>query len=363
MSDPNLKRLIEISKRPGNDECCDCTATDPEWASYNLGIFVCTNCAGIHRKMGSHISKVKSMRLDRWTDEQIQLMNGMGNIKARTYYEQHVPIAYKNPKPRDCHVLKEQWIQAKYEREEFIYPEKQVYNTGQLEMYLSKRGKEDEKFYPRKFVLDDIKDTVVYYVKENKEPKAVIRLSELNVTFAPEKIGHPNGLQLSYFKDGSTRNLYVYTLNGKDIVDFYTAIRVAKLNRLKVAFPDANDAELLHRLTRDFLKEGYLYKTGPRISDSYKKRWFTLDDRKLMYTDSPLNAYARGEVFLGHSSDNFQVQQGVPHGCRDQGFSFTVRTPNRVFVLSADTFAERQEWMQAIDSVFNKPLTPQDNSR
>lgn len=260
-------------------------------------------------------------------------------------------------------MLKEQWIQAKYEREEFINPEKQVYNTGQLDMYLWKRGKEDEKFHPRKFVLDDIKDTVVYYVKEHKDPKAVIRLSELNITFVPDKIGHPNGLQLCYFKDGSTRNLYVYAPSGKDIVDFYTAIRVAKLHRLSVAFPDAKESELVHRLTRDFLKEGYLYKTGPKISDSYKKRWFTLDDRKLMYTDSPLNAYARGEVFLGHSTDHFRVLQGVPPGSRDQGFSFTVHTPHRTFLLSADTFAERQEWIQAIESVFNKPLTPQDNSR
>ena len=43
----------------------------PRWASWNLGIFLCIRCAGIHRNLGVHISKVKSVNLDSWTAEQI----------------------------------------------------------------------------------------------------------------------------------------------------------------------------------------------------------------------------------------------------------------------------------------------------
>ena len=43
----------------------------PRWASWNLGIFLCIRCAGIHRNLGVHISKVKSVNLDTWTPEQI----------------------------------------------------------------------------------------------------------------------------------------------------------------------------------------------------------------------------------------------------------------------------------------------------
>lgn len=43
---------------PGNDACAECGASEPEWASLNLGILVCIECSGVHRKLGVHISKV-----------------------------------------------------------------------------------------------------------------------------------------------------------------------------------------------------------------------------------------------------------------------------------------------------------------
>lgn len=43
---------------PGNDQCAECSASDPDWASLNLGILVCIECSGIHRNLGVHISKV-----------------------------------------------------------------------------------------------------------------------------------------------------------------------------------------------------------------------------------------------------------------------------------------------------------------
>ena len=47
--------------------------TGPRWASWNLGVFLCIRCAGIHRNLGVHISRVKSVNLDSWTTEQIEV--------------------------------------------------------------------------------------------------------------------------------------------------------------------------------------------------------------------------------------------------------------------------------------------------
>lgn len=60
--------------------------------------------------------------------------------------------------------------------------------------------------------------------------------------------------------------------------------------------------------------------------------------------------------------DGYSVRVGVPPGTRDQGFSFTLRTPERSYNLSAATDDDRDDWIQAIDSVLERPLTPQDSS-
>lgn len=70
---------------------------DPEWASYNLGIFICTRCAAIHRGLGAHISKVKHVKLDCWEDSQLERMKEVGNNTANLKYESRVPVCYRRP--------------------------------------------------------------------------------------------------------------------------------------------------------------------------------------------------------------------------------------------------------------------------
>jgi hypothetical protein len=65
--------LSELKKQQCNQFCADCEAAYPDWASVNLGVFVCLRCSGLHRQVGTHISKVRSTTLDTWTPEQIQV--------------------------------------------------------------------------------------------------------------------------------------------------------------------------------------------------------------------------------------------------------------------------------------------------
>lgn len=74
------------------------------------------------------------------------------------------------------------------------------------------------------------------------------------------------------------------------------------------------------------------------------------------------DAHPKGEIFLGHMLDGYSVRVGVAPGTRDQGFSFTLRTPERTYNLSATSDDDRDEWIQAIDSVLERPLTLQETS-
>eukprot|EP00918_Siedleckia_nematoides_P033549 GHVU01072868.1.p1 GENE.GHVU01072868.1~~GHVU01072868.1.p1 ORF type:complete len:326 (-),score=36.91 GHVU01072868.1:1703-2605(-) len=287
-------------------------------------------------------------------------MESIGNLRARQKYEMYVPLCYHRPTEHDPMVLREQWIRRKYEAKEFEAPDKQGYINGQMEGYMWKRGKDDKKFCRRKFILSEAKNTLTYYVKEDRNAKAVIHIDIINVTLVPEKMGTPNGMQILYDADGHTRSIYVYTEQAKDIIDWYMAIRSAKLNRLRIAYPFVAEELLAKDITHNFIKEGWLQKTGPRSGDAFRKRWISLDRRKLMYFDDPLNAFPKGEIYLGTRDERFGVLKGAPPGIKEVNYCFTLKTPERKFVFSTDSYEDRDDWIAAINSMLESPMTPRE---
>lgn len=355
--------MQELLQRPGNQLCADCSAPDPDWASHTLGVFICLNCSGIHRNI-PQVSKVKSVRLDSWDDVQVEFMAANGNNVAKARYESKIPPFYYKPTFPDCQLLREQWIRAKYERKEFIYTEKQEpYSAGYREGLLWKRGRDNGQFLSRKFVLSEREGALKYFNKNDaKEPKAIMKIEHLNATFQPSKIGNPHGLQITYLKDNSTRNIFVYHEDGKETVDWFNAIRAARFHYLQVAFPGASDVDLVPKLSRNYLKEGYMEKTGPKQTEGFKKRWFTMDDRRLMYFKDPLDAFARGEVFIGSKENSYKVLEGLPPSTQGNHWQYgiTIVTPDRKFLFACETESDQQEWITAFQKVISRPMLPQE---
>uniref|UniRef100_A0A4W5LAE4 ArfGAP with dual PH domains 1 n=1 Tax=Hucho hucho TaxID=62062 RepID=A0A4W5LAE4_9TELE len=368
-SETNKRLLLDVLTRPGNDACADCGNAEPDWASVTLGVFVCQGCSLLHRGI-PHISRVKSVQQESWEASEVELMATMGNEAAKAKYEQKVPAFYYRPKHTDCKLLREQWIRARYERNEFEFIEKQEpYSAGYREGFLWKRGRDNGQFLSRKFILSEREGALKYFSKQEfvylpqaRDPKAVMKIETLNATFQPAKIGNPYGLQITYLRDNSTRNIFVYHSDSKEMVDWFNAIRAARFHYLQVAFPGASDEELVPKLTRSFMKEGFMEKTGPKHTEGFKKRWFTMDDRRLMYFKDPLDAYARGEVFIGSKENSYTVLPGLPPST--QGYHWnhgiTIVTPDRKFLFACETEAEQKDWITAFQRVINRPMRPQE---
>uniref|UniRef100_A0AAY4C7B4 Arf-GAP with coiled-coil, ANK repeat and PH domain-containing protein n=1 Tax=Denticeps clupeoides TaxID=299321 RepID=A0AAY4C7B4_9TELE len=113
--------LEEVQGIPGNGFCCDCGESGPDWASINLGITLCITCSGIHRSLGVHFSKVRSLTLDSWEPELIKLMCELGNTAINRIYEARIDeMTIKKPHPSSPRQDKESWIRSKYVEKKFI---------------------------------------------------------------------------------------------------------------------------------------------------------------------------------------------------------------------------------------------------
>ncbi|KAJ7720844.1 putative GTPase activating protein for Arf-domain-containing protein, partial [Mycena metata] len=113
----NQRILLDLVAQPGN-----CRSRTLDGHPTVLGIFICVSCASVHRKIGTHVTKVKSLTMDSWTREQTENMKQNGNIKSNLYYN---PNEARHPPPpnlmdgeRDSEM--EQFIRSKYEYKSFL---------------------------------------------------------------------------------------------------------------------------------------------------------------------------------------------------------------------------------------------------
>uniref|UniRef100_A0A3Q3WXA1 Uncharacterized protein n=1 Tax=Mola mola TaxID=94237 RepID=A0A3Q3WXA1_MOLML len=111
--------LQAIRNTKGNGLCVDCEAPNPTWASLNLGALICIECSGIHRKLGTHLSRVRSLDLDDWPGELTQVLAAIGNHMANSIWESCTQGRTK-PTPNASREERESWIRAKYEQRAFV---------------------------------------------------------------------------------------------------------------------------------------------------------------------------------------------------------------------------------------------------
>ena len=109
--------------KTNNLMCAECGTEDPEWVSLNLCVLVCIECSGIHRGLGSHISKMRSLKLDNWCINYLKLLEALGNNKVNSVWEANLK-SFKGeitkPSSHSNRELKQEFIVAKYIKRIFI---------------------------------------------------------------------------------------------------------------------------------------------------------------------------------------------------------------------------------------------------
>lgn len=126
-NDPNpsevLTRIREADE--GNRFCADCgSESKTEWVSINLGIVLCIECSGIHRSLGTHISKVRSLTLDVavFTPDIVDLLLLIGNRVSNMVWEARLDRFLK-PSPHSTREQRLHFITAKYSDRAYVEPD------------------------------------------------------------------------------------------------------------------------------------------------------------------------------------------------------------------------------------------------
>uniref|UniRef100_A0A674N346 ArfGAP with GTPase domain, ankyrin repeat and PH domain 2 n=1 Tax=Takifugu rubripes TaxID=31033 RepID=A0A674N346_TAKRU len=113
--------LQAIRNAKGNNFCVDCSAPNPTWASLNLGALICIECSGIHRNLGTHLSRVRSLDLDDLPRELTLVLSAIGNHLVNSIWEGRT-LGRRKPAPDATREERESWIRAKYEQKLFVAP-------------------------------------------------------------------------------------------------------------------------------------------------------------------------------------------------------------------------------------------------
>lgn len=121
--------------------CAECGDTNPCWASIMLGVTFCIECSGIHRAMGVHISKVRSLTLDDWSDSVLGVLMSIGNSISNQVFEgayhppedpSTAPDYPIKPAPRADRATRERFILAKYKDKMFVQRNEEPNLNAQL---------------------------------------------------------------------------------------------------------------------------------------------------------------------------------------------------------------------------------------
>ncbi|SMN21393.1 similar to Saccharomyces cerevisiae YDR524C AGE1 ADP-ribosylation factor (ARF) GTPase activating protein (GAP) effector, involved in the secretory and endocytic pathways [Maudiozyma saulgeensis] len=126
---PLLKRVQQLHS--SNLICCDCGSSKTvDWISINLLCVLCIKCSGVHRSLGTHVSKVRSLTLDSFKDIELRYLikHNLRNDLVNEIYEELMTKTEKiNSNATD--LQRSKFINEKYLNKKFVNDSNLDYNS------------------------------------------------------------------------------------------------------------------------------------------------------------------------------------------------------------------------------------------
>ena len=89
--------LLPIVQIESNQICNDCGKNNPHWCSITNAVFICPSCARTHKKFNKKISMIKSLEVDDWSKDEINILKLGGNERFNKLIKSYnIPLTKDN---------------------------------------------------------------------------------------------------------------------------------------------------------------------------------------------------------------------------------------------------------------------------